>query len=121
MASQPGRKNSTTTSNALVPRNGSLGTGSAEDATGGLLQIYENTVEELRDLITCKICVSLMYEPYMIACGHTFCYSCLAQWFCTHKANKTCPDCRASVKQQPAPAYVVSEANSFLLGHPLTL
>lgn len=94
-------------SNALV---------SKRDASGGLLPILENTIKDLRDLVTCRVCVRPMYEPYTILCGHSFCYSCLAQWFWNHKANKTCPDCRASVKQQPAPAYLVREMTQIFIG-----
>ncbi|MCJ1435961.1 hypothetical protein MMC27_005337 [Xylographa pallens] len=95
-------------------QNGSRHQGSAldptkSDAIGGLLQILENTMEDLRGLVSCRVCVRPMYEPYTISCGHTFCYSCLAQWFQSHKSNKTCPDCRASVTKQPAPAYLVRE------------
>ena len=89
---------------------------SNSDSTGGLLQILENTVEDLRGLVSCRVCIRPMYEPYTISCGHTFCYSCLAQWFQNHKSNKTCPDCRASVKQQPAPAYLVSRLSCHLVG-----
>ncbi|CBF77485.1 hypothetical protein AN4455.2 [Aspergillus nidulans FGSC A4] len=32
---------------------------------------------------------------------------CLTSWFAEGKNNKTCPDCRAPVKSQPAPAYLV--------------
>lgn len=77
------------------------------ESSEGLLRILENTVEDIRTLVTCRVCVRPMYEPYMISCGHTFCYSCLAQWFCAHRHSKTCPDCRASVEHQPAPAYIV--------------
>ncbi|KAL3259090.1 hypothetical protein ABHI18_005537 [Aspergillus niger] len=33
--------------------------------------------------------------------------SCLTSWFVGGRHNKTCPDCRAPVKAQPAPAYLV--------------
>ena len=81
---------------------------SVSDST---LQTIESSLEDLRSLVTCRICVKLLYEPYTIQCGHTFCYSCLAQWFRAHNVNKTCPDCRAGVSQQPAPAYVVSNSS----------
>nr|XP_001401553.2 RING finger domain protein [Aspergillus niger CBS 513.88] len=32
---------------------------------------------------------------------------CLTSWFVGGRHNKTCPDCRAPVKAQPAPAYLV--------------
>ena len=42
------------------------------------LQMYNSlkkNFDELRDLVTCKICVKLLYEPYVTSCGHTYCYS----------------------------------------------
>ena len=71
--------------------------------------LYETSFEDVRQLVSCKVCVRPMYEPYTIACGHTFCYSCLTQWFENNRRNKTCPECRAPVLRQPAPSYVVSE------------
>ena len=81
--------------------------GQSSDSAGALLAFFDKTIDELRHLITCQICARPMYEPYTILCGHTFCYSCLDTWFWNHKANKTCPECRACVRDQPAPAYLV--------------
>ncbi len=49
---------------------------------------------------------------------HTFLFSiayadlnfvqCLSSWFAGGRSKRTCPDCRAPVKTQPAPAYLVS-------------
>lgn len=78
------------------------------EVTGDLLKTLESSLDELRSLVTCRICLRLLYEPYTIACGHTFCYGCLSQWFVSSKARKTCPDCRHRVTHQPAPAYMVS-------------
>ena len=62
----------------------------------------------MRNLVTCKVCDRLLYEPYALACGHTYCYSCLSEWLVTsHK--KTCPDCRAAVTEQPTPNYIIRE------------
>ncbi|OJD23550.1 hypothetical protein ACJ73_05092 [Blastomyces percursus] len=74
-----------------------------------LLRTVQGHVEDIRSLIYCGICVKPLYEPFTLACGHTFCYSCLTQWFVNHKRKKTCPDCRASVSAQPAPAYLIRE------------
>lgn len=51
----------------------------------------------------------MLYEPYTNSCGHTFCYSCLSQWFNNAEHKKSCPDCRAHVKNAPAPAYLVRD------------
>lgn len=42
-----------------------------------------------RDL-GCPICMSLIVDPFVTPCGHTFCYTCIS----THLQNgKNCPDC----------------------------
>ncbi|KAL9021656.1 MAG: hypothetical protein Q9185_001191 [Variospora sp. 1 TL-2023] len=74
--------------------------------------MLQSNIDELRELVACRICIRLMYEPFTTQCGHTFCYSCLRQWFDRDPAvhtRKTCPDCRAQVLHQPAPAYLIRE------------
>ncbi|KAL4906510.1 hypothetical protein BDW74DRAFT_133763 [Aspergillus multicolor] len=73
----------------------------------GLFNTLQGHVDDIRGLIQCGICIRPLYEPFTLACGHTFCYGCLTSWFAEGKNNKTCPDCRAPVKSQPAPAYLV--------------
>ncbi|KAH9945682.1 hypothetical protein B0H21DRAFT_425025 [Amylocystis lapponica] len=50
----------------------------------------KNIVAELDDYLSCEICTLKMWTPYTLACGHTFCETCLADWFntalVTHKA-----------------------------------
>ncbi|KDQ53639.1 hypothetical protein JAAARDRAFT_39320 [Jaapia argillacea MUCL 33604] len=42
----------------------------------------------LDDLASCEICTFKMWEPYTLpACGHTFCQSCLTDWFNTTLAQ----------------------------------
>lgn len=89
-------------------------------ASDALLNLYTSAFEDLRELVYCKVCVRPMYEPYTVACGHTFCYSCLLQWFQSHPTNMTCPDCRASVYRMPAPSYVVSLHATRVSVHSLT-
>ncbi|KAF2684711.1 hypothetical protein K458DRAFT_366018 [Lentithecium fluviatile CBS 122367] len=73
------------------------------------LKALRTEFDGLRSHLTCKICDRLLYQPYTISCGHTYCYSCLCTWFCNNKSRKTCPDCRAVVAQPPAPAYVIRD------------
>jgi hypothetical protein len=70
------------------------------------LHSLNTDLEAMRQLITCKMCYRFLYEPFGLACGHTYCYSCLAQWM---GHSKTCPDCRAKVKSEPTPTYLVRE------------
>ena len=73
----------------------------------GLLHTLETSLEEIRTLITCRVCVRPLFEPYTNECGHTFCYGCLVRWFERDQTQKSCPDCRAVVLRPPAPAYLV--------------
>ncbi|KAK2805474.1 hypothetical protein FQN51_000300 [Onygenales sp. PD_10] len=82
----------------------------------GLLQTFQGHIEDIRTLIYCGVCVKPLYEPFTLACGHTFCYSCLTQWFASHRRKKTCPDCRAAVSVQPAPAYLVRQIVQMFIG-----
>lgn len=92
-----------------------------EEGSTSLIKSLETDLDDLRLLVTCRICIRPLYEPYTIACGHTFCYSCLRQWFGRDLAQKTCPDCRTKVVQQPAPAYLVSFTESLCSKPPLKL
>ncbi|KAF3915927.1 hypothetical protein AA313_de0205381 [Arthrobotrys entomopaga] len=64
----------------------------------------QSDLTKLQKLVTCVVCQDLLFEPYSLGCGHVFCYSCLKDWF---RQKKTCPECRARVKHQPAPAYLI--------------
>lgn len=91
-----------------------------------LLNTLQGHVDEIRGLLQCGICIRPLYEPFTLACGHTFCYGvswilsivrcycaltmlpqCLTSWFSEGRRSKTCPDCRGPVRAQPAPAYLV--------------
>ena len=85
------------TENRNLGRNGSA----------SLLDAIDKGLEDIRSVITCRVCVRPLYEPFTVECGHTFCYSCLMSWFEKNAANKTCPDCRAKITRKPAAAYLV--------------
>ncbi|KAJ5569858.1 uncharacterized protein N7459_009288 [Penicillium hispanicum] len=82
------------------------GSGSEVEASG-LVNTLQGHVDDIRNLLQCGICIRPLYEPFTLACGHTFCYSCLSSWFSGGRSKRTCPDCRAPVETQPAPAYLV--------------
>ena len=63
--------------------------GIAEKGTVGLLDTFAGAIEEMRSLVACRICTRPMYEPYTTTCGHSYCYSCLVQWFSCHRRKKT--------------------------------
>ncbi|KAK6507060.1 E3 ubiquitin ligase [Arthrobotrys musiformis] len=66
----------------------------------------QTDLAKLQKCATCVVCQDLLFEPYSLGCGHVFCYSCLRDWF---RQKKTCPECRARVKHQPAPAYLIRD------------
>lgn len=39
------------------------------------LKVLKGEFDSLRSHLTCKICDRLLYEPYSVACGHTYCYT----------------------------------------------
>ncbi|OAF56939.1 hypothetical protein VC83_06963 [Pseudogymnoascus destructans] len=75
----------------------------------GPADIFKADLENIKSLVTCTICDQLLYEPWMLACGHTYCYSCLCNWFLPNRRSKSCPDCRSAVKAMPAPAFVIKQ------------
>ena len=87
----------------------------------GLTNIFQKNIDDIRSLVACRICIRPMYEPYTTQCGHTFCYSCLRQWFDRGHIKKTCPDCRAHVQNQPAPAFLVRLLNRSTFHSPMLI
>ena len=88
-------------------------------ATTSLLETLEKSITELRALTECGICSRPFYEPYIISCGHTFCFSCLQQYFITNNlSRKTCPTCRQPVKHEPAPNYGLRDITHKLISQP---
>ena len=73
-----------------------------------MLARLEPDLDSMRNLITCKICQRFLSEPYGLACGHTYCYVCLDAWLVAQR-KRTCPDCRATIKQQPVPSFLIRE------------
>ena len=39
------------------------------------LKVLKTEFDSLRTHLTCKICDRLLYQPYTISCGHTYCYT----------------------------------------------
>lgn len=70
---------------------------------------FKTDLTDIRNLVTCTICDQLLYEPWTLGCGHTYCYSCLCSWFTTNRRKKTCPECRSKVTIVPAPNFLVKQ------------
>ncbi|CAG8961094.1 hypothetical protein HYFRA_00002637 [Hymenoscyphus fraxineus] len=74
-----------------------------------LITAFKSDLTNIKSLVTCSICDQLLYEPWTLSCGHTYCYSCLCSWFVPNKRKKTCPECRTRIKQIPAPSFLVKQ------------
>ncbi|CAM4580895.1 unnamed protein product, partial [Caretta caretta] len=54
-------------------------------------------MEQLREDVTCSICLNVFSDPVSIECGHNFCRGCLAaHWSQVSAQGHRCPECRAS-------------------------
>ncbi|XP_067935107.1 uncharacterized protein [Watersipora subatra] len=53
-------------------------------------------VEEIRDIITCPICLEVLENPRVLSCSHTYCFMCLVALIEEGSIGPTrCPQCRA--------------------------
>ncbi|TVY93812.1 E3 ubiquitin-protein ligase [Lachnellula willkommii] len=93
----------------------------------------ENQGLDLERELTCSICTEVLYQPLtLLDCLHTFCGSCLKEWFSwqlTASRNSpnplsagttpyTCPSCRAPVRNSRHDAKVTTLLEMFLAANP---
>ncbi|KAJ8518064.1 hypothetical protein ONZ45_g4842 [Pleurotus djamor] len=65
---------------------------------------------ELEDSVNCEICTGKMWKPYILPeCGHSFCESCLQDWFTTSLARhaQTHPGYDVNRPTAPIPAHML--------------
>ncbi|KAG9905669.1 hypothetical protein KCU94_g5239, partial [Aureobasidium melanogenum] len=84
--------------------------------------------EEGRDLdlekeLSCSICTDVLYRPLtLLDCLHSFCGSCLKEWFAWQASSKghvfSCPACRAVVRDTRPNATLSTLLDMFLQAHP---
>ncbi|KAI1761446.1 hypothetical protein GGR53DRAFT_505519, partial [Hypoxylon sp. FL1150] len=88
---------------------------------------------DLERELTCSICTDILYQPLtLLDCLHTFCGSCLKDWFGYQKIvaenspnpptpgshTFTCPSCRAPVRDTRHNATVTTLLEMFLIANP---
>ncbi|CAK5263712.1 unnamed protein product [Mycena citricolor] len=90
------------------------------------LKNHEDTLGQLNQSLTCQICLDLLHKPYALApCGHVSCYNCLVGWFTSEPDDhhdrflgprkKTCPICRATIKERPVEVWIIKNMVSTLV------
>jgi len=52
----------------------------------------------LKDEFKCAVCQDFFIESTTLNCGHTFCSSCIMEWF---SRSQKCPTCRAECSMRP--------------------
>ncbi|OCT73693.1 hypothetical protein XELAEV_18032656mg [Xenopus laevis] len=59
---------------------------------------------DLRDELSCSICLSIYTDPVMLPCGHNYCRGCIGKTWDTQKGSGaySCPECRQEFKERPA-------------------
>ncbi|KAF7329766.1 RING-type domain-containing protein [Mycena kentingensis (nom. inval.)] len=88
-----------------------------------LVKKHEALLAQLTQSITCQVCLDILHKPYSLSpCGHVACYNCLVQWFTSEPDHevlgprrKTCPHCRARIRERPAEAWSIKDMVAGLL------
>uniref|UniRef100_A0A8C5QD16 Uncharacterized protein n=1 Tax=Leptobrachium leishanense TaxID=445787 RepID=A0A8C5QD16_9ANUR len=59
---------------------------------------------DLRDELTCSICLNIYTYPVTLPCGHSFCRTCIGDVLDTQEGSGAykCPECRAESQERPA-------------------
>ncbi|KAI8990736.1 hypothetical protein BD414DRAFT_484642 [Trametes punicea] len=98
-------------------------------AKANLVSQHENLLSAFQHSLSCQICLDLMHRPFALApCGHSACYQCLVNWFRAPPPDvpanevlpvwlrkKTCPHCRAVVKERPIEIWTIKEMVASLI------
>ncbi|KAG9247112.1 hypothetical protein BJ878DRAFT_415578 [Calycina marina] len=81
----------------------------------------ENGIDLEKEL-TCAICTEILWNPLtLLDCLHSFCGSCLKEWFSHQLAQKapySCPSCRAKVRATKTNATVNTLVEMYLAANP---
>ncbi|XP_041424095.1 E3 ubiquitin-protein ligase TRIM7-like [Xenopus laevis] len=59
---------------------------------------------DLRDELSCSICLSIYTDPVSLPCSHNFCRDCIGTTWDTQEGSGaySCPECRQEFKERPA-------------------
>uniref|UniRef100_A0A8C3S9H7 RING-type domain-containing protein n=1 Tax=Chelydra serpentina TaxID=8475 RepID=A0A8C3S9H7_CHESE len=59
-----------------------------------------NPAKTLQDELTCPICLDYFKDPVSLDCDHSFCRSCITQFWGAFAPDVSCPQCRAIFPQR---------------------
>ena len=85
-------------------------TAAAAAAPGGEL----GASEQLRDELSCGICLEVQVHPRVLTCGHSFCCRCISTALAYHNR---CPSCTAVVVSEPAKVVSLENAICSIYKH----
>ncbi|XP_056405463.1 E3 ubiquitin-protein ligase RNF135-like [Hyla sarda] len=59
---------------------------------------------DLRDELSCSICLNIYTDPVTLRCGHNFCRDCIDRVLDSQRSKGayTCPECRQRFRQRPS-------------------
>lgn len=57
--------------------------------------------DSLEDLMTCSICLDILYQPVTSPCSHSFCRVCVRRLIQYDTGGATCPTCRQPLRLDP--------------------
>ncbi|XP_061694887.1 tripartite motif-containing protein 16-like protein [Syngnathoides biaculeatus] len=63
-----------------------------------------STISIEQDQFTCSVCLEVLRDPVTIPCGHSYCLSCIEDYWGRgnpQKAQYSCPQCRQEFKPRP--------------------
>jgi hypothetical protein len=94
----------------------------AEDSSDALSthSTEMSLIRILNDEFSCNCCLELLKRPVTLACGHSFCQLCLANWYLA-SLNHTCPSCRQEWKSLPKVNSKLKTSIEKLIRYELTL
>lgn len=55
-----------------------------------------------REKLSCSVCLDLLKDPVTIPCGHSYCLSCIQNYWDDKQTVQSCPQCRQDFAPRPA-------------------